>query len=266
MRLREKVSPSLRAALENLEANAETLPDVDSPHFLPRWDFSQTHDKVTIVLYTKNPDPTFSYCEELANGGFVIMACFGWYKRIVSLVIPDFYEDVLTETGLMNMTPSKIEISFKKARSSEITWPRVHQNETPTMKQEGIMNPVPPRPAETIVKDDKSKKTTGPKSKEQQLLDQLRKARIGDDDENDEGKEAEVTDPSKPRTFTAADVLPAENVAHGRTNELEALPDMRTGGLYDPKARNGGVEYDTDEVAFVHCLIGSQLNCTRKKP
>ena len=150
MRLREKVSPSLRAALEKLEENAEVIPDVDSPHFLPRWDYSQTRDKVTIVLYTKNPDPTFSYCEELENGGFVVMACFGWYKRIVSLVIHDFYEDVIVESGLLNMTPSKIEISFKKARSNEITWPQLHNVEKPFMKQEGIMNPVPPRAPETI--------------------------------------------------------------------------------------------------------------------
>ena len=29
-------------------------------------------------------------------------------KRIVSLTIPDFYEPVDVETGLMNMTPSKV--------------------------------------------------------------------------------------------------------------------------------------------------------------
>ena len=244
MRLREKVSPSLRAALEKLEANAETLPDIDSPHFLPRWDFSQTHDKVTIVLYAKNPDPTFSYCEELANGGFVIMTCFGWYKRIVSLVIPDFYEEVIADTGLLNMTPSKIEVSFKKNRSSEITWPRVHGNESPVIKQEGIMNPVPPRPAESIVTE---KKRTGPKSKEQQLLDELRKARIGDDVEDG----IEEFDNSLPRKFTPADVLPAENVAHNREGALVPLPEFQTGGLYDPKTRNGGVEYDTDEVLII---------------
>ena len=170
MRLREKISPSLRAALEKLEENAEIIPDVDSPHFLPRWDFSQTQEKVTIVLYTKNPDPTFSYCEELENGGFVIMACFGWYKRIVSLVINDFYEEIVPETGLLNMTPSKIEVSFKKARGCEITWPRLHSNESPVMKQEGIMNPVPPRAPEQI----KQEKKPAAKSKEQQLLEELR--------------------------------------------------------------------------------------------
>ena len=41
-RLREKVLPSLRAALEKLEENAETIPHEDSPHYLPRWDFSQS--------------------------------------------------------------------------------------------------------------------------------------------------------------------------------------------------------------------------------
>ena len=29
-------------------------------------------------------------------------------KRIVSLTIPDFYEPVDVETGLMNMTPNKV--------------------------------------------------------------------------------------------------------------------------------------------------------------
>ena len=41
-RLREKILPSLRAALEKLEENAETIPHEDSPHYLPRWDFSQS--------------------------------------------------------------------------------------------------------------------------------------------------------------------------------------------------------------------------------
>ena len=43
-RLREKVLPSLRAALDKLEENAETIPHEDSPHFLPRWDFSQSQE------------------------------------------------------------------------------------------------------------------------------------------------------------------------------------------------------------------------------
>ena len=30
------------------------------------------------------------------------------FKRIVSLTIPDFYESVDAETGLMNMTPNKV--------------------------------------------------------------------------------------------------------------------------------------------------------------
>ena len=41
-RLREKILPSLRAALEKLEENAETIPHEDSPNYLPRWDFSQS--------------------------------------------------------------------------------------------------------------------------------------------------------------------------------------------------------------------------------
>ena len=184
-RLREKISPSLREALEKLAENAEILPDVDSPHFLPRWDFSQSRDKITITIYAKNPDPTFSYCEELENGGYVIMGCFGWYKRIISLTITDLYEAILPETGLLNMTANKIEVSFKKARVSEITWPQLYLEDKPEMKQEGIMNPVPPP---TITQSNgKQKNGKGPaetgqlkpkqKTKEQIILDELRSKR-----------------------------------------------------------------------------------------
>ena len=48
-RLREKILPSLRAALEKLEENAETIPHEDSPHYLPRWDFSQSQARYRIL-------------------------------------------------------------------------------------------------------------------------------------------------------------------------------------------------------------------------
>ena len=80
------------------------------------------------------------------------------------------------------------------------------------------------------------------KSKEQQLLEELRKARNGGDDVTDENP---VND--GPRTFLPSDVLPAENVAHLNTEPLEPLKEMKTGGLYKPK--EGEVEYDTDEVS-----------------
>ena len=50
-RLREKILPSLRAALDKLEENAETIPHEDSPNYLPRWDFSQSQAR-----YLSNPD------------------------------------------------------------------------------------------------------------------------------------------------------------------------------------------------------------------
>ena len=51
-RLREKILPSLRAALDKLEENAETIPHEDSPNYLPRWDFSQSQAR-----YLSNPRP-----------------------------------------------------------------------------------------------------------------------------------------------------------------------------------------------------------------
>ena len=57
-RLREKILPSLRAALEKLEENAETIPHEDSPNYLPRWDFSQSQAR-----YLSNPESTESQPE-----------------------------------------------------------------------------------------------------------------------------------------------------------------------------------------------------------
>jgi len=243
-RLREKILPSLRAALEKLEENAETIPHEDSPHYLPRWDFSQSQDKLTIVLYTKNPDPTFSYCEELQGGGFVIMVCFGWYKRIVSLTIPDFYEPVDVETGLMNMTPNKVEVSFKKSRACEITWPQLHDSHIPKMAQVGIMNPTPPRPKEAF----KPIKGLQPqpkaqilKTKEELLLEELRRQKAKPED--DEGEVEE-------KVITVDDCIPEENIGknvkRGQTNEAELVTNNKTGGLFDPTKANVA-EMDTDE-------------------
>jgi len=246
-RLREKILPSLRAALDKLEENAETIPHEDSPHYLPRWDFSQSQDKLTIVLYTKNPDPTFSYCEELQNGGFVIMVCFGWYKRIVSLTIPDFYEPVDVDTGLMNMTPSKVEVSFKKSRTCEITWPQLHESHVPNMAQVGVMNPTPPRPIEAF----KPIKGLQPqpkaqilKTKEEILLEELRKQRSKTED----GEEDEVEE----RTITVEDCIPDENIGknvkrgQAGVEAAEALvTNNKTGGLFDPTRAN--LQMDTDE-------------------
>jgi len=145
-RLKEKITPSLRAALEKIGDNVETIPDPDSPHFLPRWDFSQSTDRINVTLYVKTPDPTMSYCEQLPGGGFLLFACYGWHKRIVSLTIPDFHEAILEGTGVLTMTPNKLEITLRKESASEITWPRLWASKKPTVKHEGIMNPEPPRP------------------------------------------------------------------------------------------------------------------------
>jgi len=251
-RLREKVLPSLRAALEKLEENAETIPHEDSPHFLPRWDFSQSQDKLTIVLYTKNPDPTFSYCEELQGGGFVIMVCYGWYKRIVSLTIPDLYEPVDTETGLLNMTPNKIEVSFKKSRSCEITWPQLHSSDAPIMAQVGIMNPTPPRSKDELrpkqtQKPAPKKASNNTKTKEQLLLEELRRQR----DKTEEVDEVEVEE----KKITIDDCIPSDNIGKNvkRGEDPEGftkLENNKTGGLYDP-AQGAPVEMDTDEEAEV---------------
>ena len=83
-RLKEKITPSLRAALDKIGDNVESIPDVDSPHYLPRWDFSQSTDKINITLYVKVPDPTLSYCEQSESGGYLLFACYGWHKRYES--------------------------------------------------------------------------------------------------------------------------------------------------------------------------------------
>ena len=50
------------------------------------------------------------------------------------------------------------------------------------------------------------------------------------------------------KQLAPADVLPPENIAAGRAAPEEALPIMKTGGLYDP-SKSEPVEYDTDEVS-----------------
>ena len=79
-RLKQKITPSLRKALEKIGENVESIPgiqfsqftnknkkiivlDEDSPHFLPRWDFSQSTEKVNITLYVKLADPDLCYCD-----------------------------------------------------------------------------------------------------------------------------------------------------------------------------------------------------------
>ena len=66
--------------------------------------------------------------------------------RIVTLTIPDFHEGILEDTGLLTMTPNKLEITLRKESASEITWPQLWASKKPTVKHEGVMNPEPPRP------------------------------------------------------------------------------------------------------------------------
>jgi hypothetical protein len=80
MRVKEKITPSLRAALDKLAENVEPLVDAEHANFLPKWNFSQSTEKITITIYAKNPDPILSYCE-IEEGGFSFFACYGWFKK-----------------------------------------------------------------------------------------------------------------------------------------------------------------------------------------
>jgi len=77
-----------------------------------------------------------------------IFACFGWFKRLVSLKINEFHDDVKIETALLTMCPSKVEVSMKKWTAGEITWPKIHGLIKPELKHEGILNPEPPKPVD----------------------------------------------------------------------------------------------------------------------
>ena len=46
-RIREKVTPSLRKAIEEIGLNVGPPPNPEHPNFMPRWDFSQSTDKIT---------------------------------------------------------------------------------------------------------------------------------------------------------------------------------------------------------------------------
>ena len=76
-------------------------------------------------------------------------------------------------------------------------------------------------------------------------MEELRKARNGGDEVTEENQANDG-----PRTFLPADVLPAENVAHERSEPLEPLKEMKTGGLYKPKEDEA--EMDTDEVSITY--------------
>lgn len=46
-RIREKVTLSLRKAIEVIGLNVGPPPNPEHPNFMPRWDFSQSTDKIT---------------------------------------------------------------------------------------------------------------------------------------------------------------------------------------------------------------------------
>jgi len=146
-RIREKVTPSLRKAIAEIGLNVGPPPNPEHPNFMPRWDFSQSTDKITVTIYVKTCDPTLTYAES-SGSDLKIFACFGWFKRLVSLKIDEFHDEVKIETALLTMYPSKVEVSMKKQVAGEITWPKVHGSIKPELKHEGILNPEEPKPAD----------------------------------------------------------------------------------------------------------------------
>ena len=46
-RIREKVTLSLRKAIEVIGLNVGPPPNPEHPNFMPRWDFSQSTDEIT---------------------------------------------------------------------------------------------------------------------------------------------------------------------------------------------------------------------------
>ena len=139
------------------------------------------------------------------------------------------------------------EVSFKKSRACEITWPQLHESHVPKMAQVGIMNPAPPRPKEAF----KPVKGLQPqpkaqilKTKEELLLEELRKQKAKPEVDEDEFEEKKIT---------VEDCIPEENIGknvkRGKAGEEEAAAlatDNKTGGLYDPT--QGTIQMDTDEV------------------
>ena len=115
------------------------------------------------------------------------------------------------------------------------------------MAQVGIMNPTPPRPKEAF----KPVKGLQPqpkaqilKTKEELLLEELRKQKAKPEVDEDEFEEKKIT---------VEDCIPEENIGknvkRGKAGEEEAAAlatDNKTGGLYDPT--QGTLQMDTDEV------------------
>ena len=140
------------------------------------------------------------------------------------------------------------EVSFKKSRACEITWPQLHESHVPKMAQVGIMNPTPPRPKEAF----KPIKGLQPqpkaqilKTKEEILLEELRKQRAKTEDGDEEVEEKKIT---------VEDCIPEENIGknvkRGQAGEEQAeslVTNNKTGGLFDPTQAN--IQMDTDEVA-----------------
>ena len=116
------------------------------------------------------------------------------------------------------------------------------------MAQVGIMNPTPPRPKEAF----KPVKGLQPqpkaqilKTKEEILLEELRKQRAKTEDGDEEVEEKKIT---------VEDCIPEENIGknvkRGQAGEEQAeslVTNNKTGGLFDPTQAN--IQMDTDEVA-----------------
>ena len=58
---------------------------------------------------------------------------------LLSLTLTDLHEEVIPETGILTMTPTKLEVSFKKESAGDITWSKVYGETKPILRHEGIV-------------------------------------------------------------------------------------------------------------------------------
>ena len=57
-----------------------------------------------------------------------------FFLRVVSFKVPDLHDEVIARTALLTMSPAKIELTVQKEASSDITWPKLH-DETVRLSQ-----------------------------------------------------------------------------------------------------------------------------------
>lgn len=54
-----------------------------------------------------------------------------------SLTLTDLHEEIIPSTGVLTMTPTKLEVSFKKESAGDITWPKIYGETKPILRHEG---------------------------------------------------------------------------------------------------------------------------------